>query len=112
MTPGPGGFDEAARSVDIRLLRIAEGSRTFNLRPDWVGHSPRQLVVPSYERGDSRNCAGRSGRPAMSFDRRKPVSASEAGYTRERDRGLEPLLEAWKATVLPLHQSRQRTPSR
>src|SRR5438105_10717204 len=36
MTPGPGVFEDAARSVDIRLLRIGEGSRTCHLRPENV----------------------------------------------------------------------------
>src|SRR5579872_800030 len=36
---------------------------------------------------------------------------SSMGYVVERGRGFEPLLRAWKACVLPLHQPRLTAPS-
>src|SRR3954470_3864679 len=44
--------------------------------------------------------------PQRPSDNRRARLDVRDGLRWERDRGLEPLLEAWKATVLPLHQSR------
>jgi hypothetical protein len=41
-----------------------------------------------------------------------PPQSMRRAFVSERDRGLEPLPTAWKAVVLPLHQSRECEPSR
>ena len=57
------------------------------------------------------SACGRIVRPGRGCEQRtpereRPPCGARSAWSGERDRGLEPLLIAWKATVLPLHQSR------